>query len=71
MVAATMVTGGIYSNMSRSGVHRVHVIAYADFVLGLNGKGELARGMKIGLVKDKNGVIWVATCYPVEAGAGT
>ncbi len=71
LLAATVATGGIYFNTSRSGVQRAHIIGYSDFVIGLNGNGQEAKGLKIGLIKDSRGMVWVATCYPVEVGAGT
>ncbi len=70
LAAATMCTGGVYFNTSRSGIQRAHVVGYSDFVIGLNDNGDEARGLKIGLVKDRNGAVWVATVYPVEAGIG-
>ncbi len=70
MTAATTATGGVFSNTARSGVQRAHIIGYNDFMIGLNGNGQEAQGLKIGLIKDRNGVVWVATCYPMEVGAG-
>ncbi len=71
LIAATVCTGGIYFNTSAYGVQRAHIIGYSDFAIGLSGNGKEARGLKVGLVKDKSSVVWVATCYPVEVGAGT
>ncbi len=70
LVAAAFVTGGIFFNTSHSGYQRAHIIAYSEFVIGLNGNGEEARGIKIGLQKD-HGAVWISTVYPIEAGVGT
>ncbi len=49
---------------------RVHITAFAEFALGVNGNGEEARGLKVGLIEEA-GVVRVATVFPIEAGVGT
>ncbi len=69
--ACAMAVGGIFFNKSAGGFDRAHVIAYSEFALGLNGNGEEARGIKVGLQRDQQGAVWASTVYPVETGVGT
>ncbi len=69
--ACAMAVGCIFFNKSASGYDRAHVTAFSEFALGLNGNGEEARGIKVGLQMDHQGAVWASTVYPVETGVGT
>ncbi len=65
-----MVTGAVNRGDVFVVNSRVHVTVFTEFPIGVNGNGELARALKVGLSLNTAGILRVCTTYPVEAGAG-